>query len=49
MDLLSTLKNSWVQPDFVKQFAKQNASSSLGQYLLRIVEKCEFLIVKYQT
>lgn len=33
------LKNSWVQPAFVKQFAEQNASSSLGQYLLRIVEK----------
>ena len=33
------LKNSWVQPDFVKQFAEQSASSSLGQYLLRIVEK----------
>lgn len=33
------LKNSWVQPDFVKQFAEKNAQSSLGQYLLRIVEK----------
>lgn len=33
------LKNSWVQPDVVKQFAEQNTSSSLGQYLLRIVEK----------
>ena len=33
------LKNLWVQPDFVKQFAEQNASSSLGQYLLRIVKK----------
>jgi glucose-1-phosphate thymidylyltransferase len=33
------LKNSWVQPNVVKQFAEQNASSSLGQYLLRIVEK----------
>ena len=33
------LKNAWVQPAFVKQFAEQNASSSLGQYLLRVVEK----------
>ncbi len=33
------LKNAWVQPDVIKQFAEQNASSSLGQYLLRIVEK----------
>jgi glucose-1-phosphate thymidylyltransferase len=33
------LKNSWVQIEFVKQFAKQNATSSLGQYLLRIIEK----------
>ena len=33
------LKNSWVQPAFVKQFAEKNASSSLGQYLLRIAEK----------
>jgi glucose-1-phosphate thymidylyltransferase len=33
------LKNSWVQVDFVRLFAEQNASSSLGQYLLRIVEK----------
>ena len=33
------LKNLWVQTDFVKQFAEQNASSSLGQYLLRIVKK----------
>jgi glucose-1-phosphate thymidylyltransferase len=33
------LKNSWVQAEYVRQFAKQNASSSLGQYLLKIVEK----------
>ena len=33
------LKNSWVQADFVKKVAKQNASNSLGQYLLRIAEK----------
>ena len=33
------LKNLWVQPDLVKQFAEQNASSSLGHYLLRIVKK----------
>jgi glucose-1-phosphate thymidylyltransferase len=33
------LKNSWVKVEFLKQYAKQNASSSLGQYLLRIVEK----------
>ena len=33
------LKNSWLQADFVKKIADQNASNQLGQYLLRIVEK----------
>ena len=33
------LKNSWVDRDFVKQRAEQNASSSLGQYLLKVIEK----------
>jgi glucose-1-phosphate thymidylyltransferase len=33
------LKNSWVQPNLIRQFAEQNASCSLGRYLLRIVEK----------
>ncbi|WP_443645131.1 glucose-1-phosphate thymidylyltransferase RfbA [Candidatus Ponderosibacter sp. Uisw_141_02] len=33
------LKNSWVERDFLKQRAEQNASSSLGQYLLKILEK----------
>ena len=31
------LKNSWVDRVFVKQIAEQNASSSLGQYLLKII------------
>ena len=33
------LKNSWVERDFLKQRAEQNASSSLGQYLHKILEK----------
>ena len=33
------LKNSWLDRDFVKQRAEQNASSSLGQYLLKVIEK----------
>ena len=33
------LKNSWLSRNFVKQRAEQNASSSLGQYLLKVVEK----------
>ena len=33
------LKNSWLDRAFVKQFAEQNASSSLGQYLLKVIEK----------
>ena len=33
------LKNSWVNRDFVKQRAEQNASSSLGQYLLKVIDK----------
>ena len=33
------LKNLWVQPDLIKKFAEENASSSLGHYLLRIVRK----------
>ncbi|MDC3298717.1 glucose-1-phosphate thymidylyltransferase RfbA [bacterium] len=33
------LKNSWVERDVLKQRAEQNASSSLGQYLLRVIEK----------
>ena len=33
------LKNSWVDRDFVKQLAEQTESSSLGQYLLKVVEK----------
>jgi glucose-1-phosphate thymidylyltransferase len=33
------LKNSWVDRDFLKQRAEQNASSSLGQYLLKVIQK----------
>ena len=33
------LKNLWLDRDFVKQLAEQNASSSLGKYLLKVVEK----------
>jgi glucose-1-phosphate thymidylyltransferase len=33
------LKNLWVERDFLKQRAEQNASSSLGQYLLKVLEK----------
>jgi len=33
------LKNSWVDRDFVNQRAVQNDSSSLGQYLLKVVGK----------
>lgn len=33
------LKNLWVEPNFLKQRAEQNASSSLGQYLLKVLEK----------
>lgn len=32
-------KNSWLDRGFVKQSAEQNVSSSLGQYLLKVIEK----------
>ena len=33
------LKNSWLTLEFIKRFAEKNSSNSLGQYLLRIVQK----------
>ena len=33
------LKNSWVDRAFVRHWAEQNISSSLGQYLIKIVEQ----------
>ena len=33
------LKNSWVDRDFVKLRAEQNASNPLGQYLFKVIEK----------
>jgi len=36
------LKNSWVERDFLQQCAEQNASSSLGQYLLKVLENESF-------
>lgn len=33
------LKNSWVSRAFVRRRAEQNAKNSLGQYLLKVVEK----------
>ena len=33
------LKNSWVDSAFVRHWAEQNISSSLGQYLVKIVEQ----------
>jgi glucose-1-phosphate thymidylyltransferase len=36
------LKNSWVDLDFVKQRAEQNTSSSLGQYLFKVIKNESF-------